>query len=293
MKIIDGGEFTGERAMFASKGVRFNDALFFDGESPLKESSNIELYGCTFGWKYPLWYCDDVYVKDSLLEKTARSGIWYTHNIEITDSVINAPKTFRRSCGIKLKNVQMPNAEESMWNCSDISLENVSVKGDYFCFGSSNITVNDFEIDGNYVFDGGKNIEINRARLISKDALWNCENVTVRDSLIVGEYLGWNSKNITLINCTIESNQGMCYMQNLVLKGCKLRNTDLCFEYCTVDADVDSHIDSIKNPISGRIKANSIGEIILDPDCVDVTKTEITMISESPSAGKRTEKANV
>ena len=65
-------------------------------------------------------------------------------------------------------------------------------------------------------------------------------------------------------------------MDNVVLRNCKLKNTDLCFEYCTVDAEISSHVDSVKNPISGRIVAKSIGEIIHDPEVVDVTKTEIT-----------------
>ena len=42
------------------------------------------------------------------------------------------------------------------------------------------------------------------------------KNVTVYDSFITGEYLGWNAKNLTLINCTIESLQGLCYIDNLV-----------------------------------------------------------------------------
>ncbi len=277
MKIINGGEFAGERALFNSHELEIHDAVFCDGESPLKESSDITLYSCDFRWKYPLWYSKNIAVADSYFDINARSGIWYTENISISNSRIDAPKTFRRSRGIKLKNVEMPNALETLWNCDGIEMDDVTVKGDYFGLGASNVFVKDFRIEGNYIFDGGKNIIVENAELISKDAFWNCENVVVKNSLIVGEYLGWNSKNVTFISCTIESNQGMCYMQNLKLVNCTLRNTDLCFEYCTVDADVNSHIDSVKNPISGRIKARSIGEIILDEGIVDVTMTKISV----------------
>ena len=275
MKKIEGGVFTGERALFASSDLDITDAIFRDGESPLKESRNISLSSSRFEWKYPLWYCHNVDAYDTVLRESARSGIWYTHGITMEGCEIAAPKTFRRSTDISLRDVNMPNAQETLWNCERIDLLNVSVRGDYFGMGSSDISAEEFDIEGNYLFDGGKNIVIRNARLISKDAFWNCENVTVYDSLIIGEYLGWNSKNVTFVNCTIESNQGMCYMSNLTLRGCKLRNTDLCFEYCTVDAEVDSHIDSIKNPISGRICAQSIGEIILEESRVDVTKTVI------------------
>lgn len=275
MKSINGGEFTGERALFASHDLNIVGARFHSGESPLKESRNIDLTECEFGWKYPLWYCEDVSVYDTVFCEGARSGIWYTDNISLNNCVIDAPKQFRRSNGIKLEDVRFSNAQETMWNCSDIELSRVSVKGDYFGFGSSDILAEELDVDGNYIFDGAKNVTVRNSRLISKDAFWNCENVVVENCEIVGEYLGWNSKNVTFINCTIESNQGLCYIENLVMRGCKLINTDLCLEYCTVDAQIDSHIDSVKNPISGRIVARSIGQIIHEADKVDVTKTTI------------------
>lgn len=279
VKNINGGEFTGERALFASRSLSISKARFYDGESPLKESADIRLDGCRFEWKYPLWYSKNIVAENTYLADTARSGIWYTENITMSNCLIDAPKTFRRSKGIVLRGVTMPNAQESMWNCSDIELSDVSIVGDYFGMGAVGVKAEKLKIDGNYLLDGARNVEIRNSRLISKDAFWNCENVVVYNSLIVGEYLGWNSKNVTFINCEIESNQGMCYMQNLTLRSCRFRNTDLCFEYCTVDAEVDSYIDSIKNPISGRIVAKEIGSIILDPECVDVTKTEITEVN--------------
>jgi len=115
---------------------------------------------------------------------------------------------------------------------------------------------------------------------LSKDAFWNCENVTVYDSFISGEYLGWNAKNVTLINCTIESEQGMCYMDNVVMKNCKLLNTNLAFEYSTVDAEIQSGIDSIKNPISGKIQAERISEIIFDDADIKKEATTITVAEE-------------
>lgn len=275
MKELKGGIYTGERALFSSHGLRASDAVFEDGESPLKESSNIELESCTFRWKYPLWYCRGVVARGCTLDATARSGIWYTDNIEMTDCKIDAPKTFRRSSDIRLRDVDFSLALESLWNCSRVDMRRVGVKGDYFGMGSSDVYAEELDVLGNYIFDGGKNIEVKSSRLISKDAFWNCENVVVRDSYIEGEYLGWNSKNLTFINCTIESNQGLCYMDGVTLVNCRLVHTDLAFEYSRVDADIRSSVDSVKNPISGRIIADSIGEIIMQPECVDVSATKI------------------
>ena len=143
---------------------------------------------------------------------------------------------------------------------------------------SHNIKINGFNHNGNYLLDGAKNVEIHNARIISKDAFWNCENVVVYDSTIIGEYLGWNSKNIKFVNCTIDSLQGMCYIDGIVMENCKLLNTNLSFEYSKVDATIDSKIDSVKNPISGHIKAKGIGEIILDEDLIDPNKTKIEVL---------------
>lgn len=278
MQTIDEQLLSGERALFKGKDLIITNSIFTDGESPLKESKDIAIDHSIFKWKYPLWYCDNIRINNSTFLEMARSGIWYTNQISINDSVIEAPKAFRRSSGISLTNVDLPNAQETLWNCTDIYLNHVTAKGDYFGMNSKNINIDEFTLVGNYAFDGAKNITIRNAKLISKDAFWNCENVTVYDSLIIGEYLGWNSKNITFINCTIESNQGMCYMDHLVIENGTLLNTDLAFEYSTIEVEARTAIDSVKNPIAGKIKAKDIGEIITDDDEIIATNTRYELV---------------
>lgn len=288
MKIVKEKYLSGERALFKSDTVEIENCVFGDGESPLKESSNLAITQSVFKWKYPLWYCRNVKMVDSSLLETARSGIWYTHHIAIKDSTIEAPKTFRRASDITLENVDMPMAQETLWNCHTIRLNNVHARGDYFGKNSEDIYIDHLQLTGNYCFDGVKNIEVHNSRLLSKDAFWNCENVTVYNSTIIGEYLAWNSKNVTFINCTIESLQGLCYIENLKMVNCTLLNTSLAFEYSTIDVDINSHIDSITNPISGIIRANSIGDIHLDETMVDSTKTQI-IINETTVNNKKQE----
>lgn len=275
MKKIEQQLLTGERALFNSSDLEISYSTFADGESPLKESHDIKIDHSSFKWKYPLWYCKNIVVEDSTLFEMARSGIWYTENISISNSTIEAPKNFRRAKNITLDNVTMPNAGETLWNCDEISLKNVTAKGDYFGMNSTNVKIDGFNLVGNYFLDGGKNIEIHNAKMLSKDSFWNCENVTVYDSFISGEYLGWNSKNLTFVNCTIESLQGMCYIDNLVMKNCRLINTTLAFEYSTVDVEINSVIDSVMNPTSGTIRAKGISELIMDKTKIDPNNTQI------------------
>lgn len=264
MKEYKSLKFEGERCLFNLKDISVINCHFLNGESPLKECENININNSKFSWKYPIWYSNNVIVNNSYLDINARSGIWYTNNITINDSIIDAPKQFRRSSKIKLQNVKINNAQETMWNCTDIKLNDVYIKGDYFGMNSSNIVATNIKIDGNYVFDGGSNIEIRNSILNSKDSFWNCKNVTVYNSKIEGEYLGWNSENLTFINCDMSSLQGFCYIKEIKLINCKLKDTTLAFEYSTVDVDVNSKIDSVKNPISGIIKSQGINELILD-----------------------------
>ena len=267
--------FNEERALFGSNGIKVSDCVFETGESPLKECRDIELEGTLFRYKYPLWYCENVNVKDCEWFEMARAGVWYTNNISIENAMIQAPKNFRRCKGLKLKDVVLSNAEETLWNCENIELDNVTAKGHYFAMNCKNIEVDGLSLDGNYSFDGAENVVIRNSRLLTKDAFWNSKNITVYDSFISGEYLGWNSENLTLINCTIESLQGMCYIDGLTMKNCKLINTTLAFEYSKVNAEINSKIESVFNPAEGTIKAKEIGELIVEKDKTDPTKFTI------------------
>jgi len=280
---VENARLTGERALFKAHDIKVSNTLFDDGESPLKESRNVEVEGSVFGWRYPLWYARDVHVRDTTFLEDVRAGLWYSHNVRIEDCTFAGPKGIRKCRGVHLSNVDFPNGEETMWWSDDIELENVTLKGDYLLQGSSNIRVKNLSLNGKYSFDGCRNVVVEDSRLITKDAFWNAENVVVRNSVIVSEYLAWNSKNVTFENCVIQSLQGLCYIEGVTLKNCQLIDCDLIFEYCTdIDATITTPVTSVKNPISGRIVAPEIGEIIFDNEDVDRTKTTIVTPSVCP-----------
>ncbi len=264
-----------ERALFGREGLRIYNTVFLDGESPLKECRDIEVYNSMFKWKYPLWYCRDVKVTDCALFEAARAGIWYTNNISVENTMIESPKNFRRCENVSLKNVTFTGGAETLWDCRNVTLGGVEAKGDYFAMNSSDIRADGLKLSGNYCFDGVRNTEISNSMFLGRDLFWNSENVTVRDSFISGAYLGWNAKNLTLINCTVESLQGMCYIDTLIMKNCRLVNTTLAFEYSTVEADITGRIESVLNPKGGTITADSIGELTLEKDRIDPSKTKI------------------
>ena len=129
---------------------------------------------------------------------------------------------------------------------------------------------------GKYSFQYIENLTIEDSVLDTKDAFWHSKNITVKNSVVKGEYLAWFSENLTLENCKISGIQPLCYCKGLKLINCTMEGADLAFEYSDVKADVKGDVISIKNPKSGTIVVDSVGEIIWDDPvmpCNGVVKT--------------------
>lgn len=283
MKTIRNEEFGGERPLFASHGLRLENVTIHAGESALKECSDIEAIGCRFEGKYPFWHVDRFYIENCLFTEGARAALWYSKDVVMKDTLVEAPKMFREMTGISLENVRIPNAQETLWECDKVKLRNVEVdKADYLFMHTDNIDIDNYRQQGNYSFQYSKNVVIRNAVIYSKDAFWGTENVTVYDSTIIGEYLGWHSKNLRLVNCRVGGTQALCYAHNLKMENCTMDpDADLCFEFSELDAEIKGHVTSIKNPRMGRIVVDSVGEIILDENIKSPGNCEIIVREET------------
>jgi hypothetical protein len=263
-KIVD-TFYEGERPLYSEENKYLYKVRFYPGESALKHTKNIISKHCEFMGKYPFWHSDNIVLEQNLFTVYARAAIWYTNQLTMSNCIVEAPKMFRRVSGLFIDNSRFSNAGETLWMCDNILLKNVEMRGaDYVFMNCEDVNIDGFKLQGNYSFQDAKNVTIRNAYLDSKDAFWGTENVTVYDSVLNGEYLGWHSKNLRLVNCTIRGEQPLCYAANLVMENCVMEETDLCFEYATLNAEIVSDVISIKNPLSGFIKARSIGEIIID-----------------------------
>lgn len=278
MRIIENQEFEGERPLYHTADLLLRGVTIHAGESALKETRNITAEHCTFEGKYPFWITDGFKVRNCKFTEGARAALWYSNDLEMTDTIIEAPKMFRDSKRLNLKNVKIPEAQETFWHCDDVTIDHVDVENaPYIFMHCNNVKISNYTQNGNYSFQYCKNIEIRNSKIYSKDAFWNSENVTVYDSEIIGEYLAWHSKNVRLVNCLIGETQPLCYCENLILENCRFRDdADLAFEYSDVNATINGHVVSIKNPRSGSIKADSVGEIILDNNIKPPADCKIT-----------------
>ena len=266
METIQNKEFGGERPLFASSDLLLDNVTIHAGESALKECKNITAVNCRFEGKYPFWHVDGFVIKNSLFTPGARAALWYSDNLDMSDTLVEAPKMFREMNNLKLRNVRIPDAQETMWHVHNVNLRNVEVaNADYLFMHSSDIDIDNYRQQGNYSFQYCKNVVIRNAVIDSKDAFWMTDNVTLIDCKLTGEYLGWHSHNLHLIRCSISGTQPLCYCHDLVMEDCTMApDCDLAFEESTLNAKVNGNITSVKNPTSGRIEADSIGEIIID-----------------------------
>ncbi len=266
MKIISDKEFGGERPLFATHDLTLENVTIHAGESALKCCSEITATNCRFEGKYPFWHTKGFRINDCLFTPGARAALWYSSGLVMTNTLVEAPKMFREMDNLSLTNVRIPDAQETLWHCHNVTLHDVEVKNaDYLFMHSSDIKIADYHQQGNYSFQYCTNVEIRNAVINSKDAFWNTENVTVYDSELTGEYLGWHSKNLKLVRCKISGTQPLCYCKGLILEDCIFGDdADLAFEDSEVNATVKSNIISVKNPRTGSIRALAIGETILD-----------------------------
>lgn len=276
MKIISNTEFGGERPLFESHELELNNVTIREGESALKECSDIVAKHCTFEGNYPFWHVHGFSIEDCFFDVGGRSALWYSDHLTMKRTRIDAPKMFREMTDIDLEDVEMNDADEFFWRCNNIKGHNLKMRGGTYPFMfCENIDIDGLDAESKYVFQYVKNVTLRNAHIVTKDAFWEVENVTVYDSELSGEYLGWHSKNLRLVNCHISGEQPLCYAENLVIENCTFDSScDRAFEYSTLHADIKGSITNIKNPISGTIVADEIGSITIDEnvrqpaDCV-------------------------
>ena len=257
-----------ERALYASQNIRVEDCRFdgpADGESALKESRDVEVNRCFFNLRYPFWHDDNLKITESEMTELCRAALWYSWDIEITDSKLHGSKALRECGSVKMKGCDVISPEFG-WSVQGIKMEDCSVQGEYFMMRSSHLDFQNVALNGKYSFQYIQDSVFENCNFDTKDAFWHAKNVTVRNSVVKGEYLAWYCENVTFENCKIIGTQPLCYCKNLKLTDCEMIETDLSFEKSEVEATLTAAIDSIKNPRSGHIYVPAVGEIIMDDE---------------------------
>ena len=270
--------FDQERALYGTHDAKIKNCRFTgpqDGESFLKETQRIQVEDCFMELRYPLWHVTDGKIINCQLTPNCRAALWYDKNIQITDSSMMGIKAIRECENVKLKNVTV-SSPEFIWKVHGITVEDSQIlQSEYPFFEVTDGKIRNLKMKGKYSFQYCTNFELSDCDFDTKDAFWHSKNFVIRNSVIKGEYLAWYSENLTFIDCKIIGTQPFCYCKNLKLQNCIFEDCDLAFENSTVFAEINSRVESIKNPISGEIHAQEIGQIILDAKRTPVTQCKI------------------
>ncbi len=281
MTIIENKKFPLERDLYNIKDTKLINCEFAgieDGESALKECTNIELKSCLMDLRYPLWHDHSVKLNQVNQTTNCRAALWYSEDVTINDSKLNGIKAIRECKKINIQNSTI-NSSEFGWKSKDFKIDNTSILSEYIFLLSENIIATNSNFDGKYGFQYISNCEFTNCHFKTKDAFWHGKNIIVKDSYVEGEYLGWYSENLTFINCTIKGIQPLCYCKNLKLINCQMVDANLAFEYSSVDAKINGYLESIKNPLAGTIEVGSVGEIIFTDDAIQKCEGIVKVLS--------------
>lgn len=264
MKKIEKKRFDEERALYNSHDIFVYQCAFDgpqDGESAMKESSNILAEECYFNLRYPFWHDIGVRLERCEMTELCRAALWYCEHIVIKDTKMHGIKALRECSDIVMENCDVV-SQEFGWFVKDVRIQNCQITSEYFMMRSENIEAKNLNFKGKYSFQYIKNSEFEDCHFDTKDAFWHAKNITIKNCIVKGEYLAWYSENLTFENCEISGTQPFCYCKNLKLVNCKMLDADLCFEKSEVDATLTTPVISIKNPLSGKITLPSVGAII-------------------------------
>ena len=276
-QIISNQTFDAERALYNLTDTAVIDCRFegpADGESALKEARKVTLENCIFSLRYPLWHVQGFQLSKCSMDEKARAAVWYAIQGRLENCHLGGIKALRECKDIVLKDCTVVSPEFG-WKCSDIQVLGSRIEAEYLFLDSKNVTLKNVQMKGKYSFQYMENLVIEDSMLDTKDAFWHSKNVTVRNSTVKGEYLAWFSEGLTLENCRIIGTQPLCYCKDLMLINCTMEGTDLSFEYSDVHAEIIGHIDSVKNPRSGVITADSVGEIVTEDPVMECTGTVV------------------
>lgn len=255
-----------ERALYGIDGALVENCRFdgpADGESALKETNNITVAHSDFLLRYPFWHTSNAALSDCTMTETCRAALWYDKNVVIKDSVLGGIKAVRECDNTEIYNTKI-NSSEFGWFCRGLKIRDCELTSEYSFMKTSGIWLDNFKMKGKYSFQYVENVEIHNSVLDTKDAFWHGKNITVYDSVVKGEYLGWYSDRLKFVRCQIIGTQPLCYAKNLILEDCEMIDCDLSFENSDVNATVKGSITSVKNPMSGKIVADKIEELIMD-----------------------------
>ena len=120
-----------ERALYGISHATVKACTFdgpADGESALKEASDITVLDCEFRLRYPFWHVRGGRVAGCTLTDTCRAALWYAADMTIEASSLGGIKALRECDRMTLTGCTV-NSAEFGWLCRGVELTDCRVRG--------------------------------------------------------------------------------------------------------------------------------------------------------------------
>ena len=144
--------FDSERELYGKHDIIVEHCRFdgpADGESALKECSNIQVSDCLFNLRYPFWHDTDLWIRNSEMTELCRAALWYSEDITIEDTKLHGIKALRECRNVRMKNCDVV-SQEFGWSVQGITMEHCSNVSEYFMMRSDHLHFDDVTLKGKY-----------------------------------------------------------------------------------------------------------------------------------------------
>ena len=141
MNIVTGKTFDEERALYGAKDLVVKDCRFdgpADGESAFKEGKEVTVENCFFNLRYPFWHDDGLKIAASEMTELCRAALWYSHDIQITDTKLHGIKALRECSNVTMQGCDIVSPEFG-WSVQGIEMKNCKAESEYFMMRSDHL----------------------------------------------------------------------------------------------------------------------------------------------------------
>ena len=170
MNLIENKTMDEERALYGSSDITVRACRFdgpADGESALKECSNVTVEDSYFNLRYPFWHVHGLNITSCEMTDKCRAALWYSDNIKISDTKLHGIKALRECTDAEIVDSSIISPEFG-WSVHGLKMVNTSAESEYFLMRSSDIVFENVSLKGKYSFQYVENVEINNCRFDTK-----------------------------------------------------------------------------------------------------------------------------
>lgn len=261
---VDGGVYQEGRELQALTDTVVFGAEFLSAEDtgePLIDCANVLVQNSIFAVERPLVGAVKTIISMCDFDQTTRGTLSDSNRIVVQHCVFEGADSLSACERVHLHESEIYGYGLAR-DCKRLKLTSVIVEGVDAFLNCSNLAAWNLSVAGDGAFRHLENSLITGSIINGDDVLAYAKNVTLRDCVITGRRIGWMAQDLTFINCTIVGEAPLCRGREINVIDCRMLLADMAFEYSEIEASINGHINSVINPLSGTILADTVGTVL-------------------------------